>query len=69
MSNKKKKIYSYPPQWCKYCTHYGEYKGYNACYYGFFLTVLIRGPELVPFDGWCNRFKYAEQYKSNQKAR
>ena len=57
----------YPPQWCKYCRYFGYDKNWNACYYGFF-NILLYGPRVVSFDGYCPHFKYAKKCK-NQKTR
>lgn len=56
-----------PPQWCKYCCYFGYDKNWNACYRGFF-TTLVNGPRVVSFDGYCEHFRYAKKYK-NTKSR
>ena len=54
----------YPPRWCKYCRHFGEYDRWNACYRGNFIYLLMRGPRIVNFDACCDYFEYAKQYRN-----
>lgn len=66
--SKEEKI-SYPPQWCKYCAKSSTYGRHYACWQGNLLKIVLFGPDIVPFDGWCNKFKFHERYVAKQKTR
>ncbi len=57
------------PQTCEYCAYFLEYKLYYACAKTNMFKFILFGPEKVSFDSWCNRFKYAKKYKSDQNTR
>ncbi len=58
-----------PMQICKFCKYFGSYGNYNVCYRGPLLKVALFGPEIVKYDGWCNKFVFDAKYFSNQKTR
>ncbi len=55
------------PEWCMYCKWHAWENNNRVCMYGSWLTLLLRGPERVPYNAWCNRFQFHEQYKSKVK--
>ena len=68
--SKKEKIL-YPPQRYKYCAKFSAYVKSCSCLRGNLSKIIFWGPEpgIVPFDDWCNKFRFHERYKSGQKTR
>lgn len=59
-------IPSHVSKTCRYCKHFGDYKGANACWNIDVWTLLLMGPCLKLSTETCHHFEMAEQFKETK---